>query len=286
VELESDFDGTNFGTLNLIESTIEDNYTCAVWGPWGKAVIDRSTISGNSGVSCGGVHVGSVEISNSTISGNTYNRDGIYGGKCEMGSGVDAAAVQISNSTIVGNGPTDDLSYGLSVILRFPRQPGEPPPDPRFICLTRAGEPVIVENSIIGSCANPAGVVAPSGGGNLESPGDTCLFTQPTDQVNVSTAQLNLDVLADNGGPTDTHDLLPGSFAIDAIPSTTVVCPSIDQRHAARPFDGDNDGMANCDSGAVEMPEPNHTATMLAGAVLLALLYRRRARDLRRASRC
>jgi len=241
VELESDFDGANFGTLNLIESTIEDNYTCAVWGPWGKAVIDRSTISGNSGEWCGGVHVYSVEISNSTISGNTY----LYGG-CEMGSGVDAGAMQISNSTIVGNGPTDDLSYGLSELFRFPRQPGEPPPDPPSICITHPDVPVIVENSIIGSCVNLAGVVAPSGGGNVESPGDTCLFNHQTDQVNVSALDLGLDVLADNGGATKTHALLPGSAAIDA---GTPDCPppATDQRGVDRPQG------ATCDIGAVEL---------------------------------
>jgi hypothetical protein len=35
VILESDLVGSIFGTLNLIESAIEDNSTCAVWGPLG-----------------------------------------------------------------------------------------------------------------------------------------------------------------------------------------------------------------------------------------------------------
>ena len=42
----------------------------------------------------------------------------------------------------------------------------------------------------------------------------------------------NLDVLADNGGPTQTHALLGGSLAIDA--GTTTGAPTVDQRIFAR----------------------------------------------------
>jgi hypothetical protein len=88
-------------------------------------------------------------------------------------------------------------------------------------------------------------------------------------------ADAMLGPLQDNGGPTETHDLLPGSPAIDA--GDSAGCPAADQRGEARPFDGDYDGVSDCDIGAVEyVPEPHHAATMIAGAVFLALLYRRR----------
>nr|BBJ47930.1 hypothetical protein SAVMC3_05590 [Streptomyces avermitilis] len=48
--------------------------------------------------------------------------------------------------------------------------------------------------------------------------------------------------LADNGGPTDTTALLPGSPALDAADG----CPATDQRGVARP-----QGTA-CDIGAYE----------------------------------
>jgi hypothetical protein len=246
VVLDADPLGINFGTLNLIESAIEDNSTCAVWGPFGEAVIDRSTISGNSGEFCGGVYVRSVEILNSTISGNTHLGEicSLFGGA----SGVEAASVLISHSTIVGNaGVFDevDLSYGLLQKTRLPKPCPDCPPVPP-LCVILAGEPVIVENSIIGSCVHLTNVVAPSGGGNVESPGDTCLFDDPTDQVNVSALDLGLDVLADNGGATKTHALLPGSAAIDA---GTPDCPppSTDQRGVTRPQG------AACDIGAFEL---------------------------------
>jgi hypothetical protein len=55
-----------------------------------------------------------------------------------------------------------------------------------------------------------------------------------------------LDVLADNGGATETHALLPGSAAIDAGHPT--FCPVDDQRWADRPIGPD------CDIGAYEAP--------------------------------
>jgi hypothetical protein len=53
-----------------------------------------------------------------------------------------------------------------------------------------------------------------------------------------------LGPLDDNGGPTQTHALLPGSPAIDA--GDNAFCPVTDQRGAARD--------ASCDTGAFEFP--------------------------------
>jgi hypothetical protein len=59
-----------------------------------------------------------------------------------------------------------------------------------------------------------------------------------------------LAALADNGGPTWTHALLPGSPAIDA--GNNTAAPSTDQRGNRRPRDGDGDGVAVVDVGAFE----------------------------------
>jgi hypothetical protein len=63
-----------------------------------------------------------------------------------------------------------------------------------------------------------------------------------------------LGPLQDNGGPTETHALLPGSPAIDAGDDST--CLTADQRGVARPLDGDGDGTAVCDIGAYEFELP------------------------------
>ena len=56
-------------------------------------------------------------------------------------------------------------------------------------------------------------------------------------------AELRLDGLTDNGGPTQTHALLPESPAIDAAAGS---CPDTDQRNAPRPIG------PGCDVGAYE----------------------------------
>ena len=91
-------------------------------------------------------------------------------------------------------------------------------------------------------------------GHNIESPGNTCGFDQATDQVSITAEQLALGPLADNGGPTMTHALLPGSFAIDQIPAVdcgdAAGAPlTTDQRGEPRPETGDS----MCDVGAFEV---------------------------------
>src|SRR5262249_6350091 len=78
---------------------------------------------------------------------------------------------------------------------------------------------VNIKNSIVanstsgGDCANFGTWSAT--GANFTTNGACPGFTQ------VTPAQLKLGPLADNGGPTQTHALLPGSVAIDAAPDCT-----------------------------------------------------------------
>ena len=96
---------------------------------------------------------------------------------------------------------------------------------------------------------------------------DSCGFTEPSDLV---VNHVRLSPLQDNAGPTETHDLLPGSPAIDA---GSVDCPppATDQRGVARPQG------AACDIGAVEyLPEPRGSWALIAGVGLLAFFYQRK----------
>jgi hypothetical protein len=88
-------------------------------------------------------------------------------------------------------------------------------------------------------------------GNNIET-GDSCSLTGPNDRPNTAP---RLGPLQNNGGPTDTHALLPGSPAIDA--GASAACPATDQRGVARPLDGNGDGTTACDVGAFELVDPS-----------------------------
>ncbi|MDQ3796077.1 MAG: hypothetical protein M3294_00480, partial [Pseudomonadota bacterium] len=64
-------------------------------------------------------------------------------------------------------------------------------------------------------------------------------------------AILNTSV-ANNGGPTQTHALVAGSPAIDAVTDGTCPPPDTDQRGVSRPQDGNGDGGPACDIGSYE----------------------------------
>jgi hypothetical protein len=82
-------------------------------------------------------------------------------------------------------------------------------------------------------------------GGNIESPGDSCVLTGTGDQPSVAPGDLAIGALADNGGPTETMALAAGSVAIDA--GLAPSCEPTDQRGVLRP-------QANgCDVGAYEV---------------------------------
>jgi hypothetical protein len=191
---------------------------------------------------------GTVDIRNSTVRGFILN----------------VGTLNLTNSTVVGipRSPGEEkLAYSGELSVRCL---GSPP------LRISAGQVTLVNSIIDGYCTlgqiidpsqfppecslpdpfPPNGTIT-SGGGNIASfantlTPNTCLLNEPTDQVEVSEAALNLDELADNSGPTETYALLSGSVAIDA--AVLADCPLTDQRGAPRP---EVDGTA-CDSGAFE----------------------------------
>jgi hypothetical protein len=94
-----------------------------------------------------------------------------------------------------------------------------------------------------------------SGGGTLHAPGGACRVRAGSGDI--ATAAAGLAALADNGGYTRAHALLPDSVAIDsALPAA---CATVDQRGRACPLDGNGDGQAVCDIGAFEFADPIFT---------------------------
>lgn len=209
------------GLVQLTASTVSGNQAEEDGGgvdtSGGPVVLTNSTISGNRAVESGGginTSSGTILAANSTISDNFAYDDG--GGISKSSS---TGNIDLTNVTIAYNG-----AAGLAGGLSF------------------SGNAVAVNTIIANSTsgADCSGALT-SGNNNLDSDGSCSLATQ---------AVLDLGPLQDNGGPTFTHALLPGSPAIDSGDDT--VCPATDQRGATRPEDGDSDTVAVCDVGAFE----------------------------------
>lgn len=213
------------GTANIRDTTFERNagiFGGAISVSNGPANIANSTFSENSAIefdwrppgddAVGGAisNYGELTIRNSTISANTAINEG--------GGVYNSGEMYISNCTITDNGsPTGGGIFDL-------------------------GGVVTVTNSIIAANAggNCSGAII-SNDYNIDSD-NTCDLTQPNDQANIDPM---LDSLADNGGPTWTHALSPGSLAINTGNCSGGIITK-DQRGVTRP-----QGYA-CDIGAYE----------------------------------
>jgi hypothetical protein len=251
------------GTLTLTDSTVSGNvayYLLAGGGilNQGTATLINTTVSGNDVTNGGGGGIrnypsGIMTLTNSTVSGN----DGDFA----PGGIRNAGILTLTNSTVSGNHNRYDGGSADGIQSDSLGQIGQ----------TQATNSIIAANGTtkygIENCSGPF----VSNGHNLSD--DTTCF--PAAGADLVVADAMLAPLADNGGPTDTHDLLPGSPAIDA-GSPGCPPPDADQRGVARPQGAD------CDIGAVEfVPEPEGWLMLVAGAAFLGLLYRRRARRLR-----
>jgi hypothetical protein len=209
----------------------------------GGMTITRSTISGNSTMGDGGGiwNLGTMQINDSTINGNIC---------CKIlfstGGGIaNSATMNINNSTISGN--THPGITNLQGILTVSNSTISANKGGILVNLgTAALQNTIVANNSGGNCFNSV----TSNGYNLSSDG-SCDFDGPADLNNTNPM---LGPLQNNGGPTQTMALLPGSPAIDAGNPTGCTdnlghLLKTDQRGDPRPNIEDSGG---CDMGAYE----------------------------------
>ncbi|MEJ2605570.1 MAG: choice-of-anchor Q domain-containing protein, partial [Anaerolineales bacterium] len=205
------------GFMTIDDSSFFSNQASRGGAIYNKTEMDvhTTTIANNTAYSGGGIQSsGSIlYISNSTLSGNSLIS---APGPDEQGSAIihDSGRLNVGSATITGNSASAN----------------------RPAVYVQSGWGVGVGNSIVamnigGDCDfSSSSVMYSIGGDNIDSDGSCTGFTITDDPL--------LGPLADNGGPTQTHALLPGSPAID----TSTLCPHpTDQRGVTRPQGSDYD---------------------------------------------
>ena len=195
-------------------------------GPPSTVNINRCLISGNSAVNGGAIYNGgTVAVLTSTISGNSSSGSG--GAIMNQGNLFNPSPPITLTDTTVTNNRSNSDNVGGEVGGGIFRMSG----------------PVTLHNTIVagnfrgGSPSTTAddfsGAVDLSSSFNLIGPGGSGGLVNGTNNNQVGVADALLGPLADNGGPTQTHALLPGSPAIDAGNSSFTT----DQRGQPRPID-------------------------------------------------
>ena len=241
---------SGIATLTLTNSTLSGNSAYSgggifnsMFGGGAAVTISNSTISGNSADFGGGIKSGGggpngpsafVTISNSTISGNSAgNGGGIYNSP----SPRSRAEVGVNNSTISDNSTTGNgggiYNHGFLELTSTILNAGS------------SGQNIFNDAGAVSSLGY--NVSSDDGGGYLMATGD---------QINTDPM---LGPLQDNGGPTFTHVLLPGSSAINAGDPGFSPPPFFDQRGPG--FDRVVNGRVDIGSFEVQGPTPTPTAT-------------------------
>jgi hypothetical protein len=276
----------NEGTVTLTDSTISENSVDeggqggGIYND-GTATVSDSTISGNSvwngGHGAGIDNEGSLTVSNSTIAANSL--PGAGGGQ---GGGIyNDSSATVVDSTISGNSAENDGQGGgiynnsAAPPLKLLQSVGSLSNADAIsqICLACNQAAGTTMTTLAGDIiATPAG--APAGGEcaggdftdagyNVDDDG-SCGLSDTSDSDN-STIDGYLVSLADNGGPTETIALLPGTVDdpdpaqavipvnFTAVGQTTPSCSQPDQRGFGR---GEP-----CDMGAYALTEQAITSS-------------------------
>ena len=228
-----------YGHLTLNRVAIQDSYAQSFGGGFykgsGTLNVNYSTISGNSAGNSGGgfsANYPTTSLINTTISGNTANGSG--------GGFYARTTINVFNSTISGNTANSigggawiskQNGYFTNSIIANNLAPSMS----EIACTAQSNgaSSVTANDSLI------EGSYACTGGGTF------------TGSNNILGQDPKLGPLTNNGGPTQTLALLPGSPAIDSGNNGT--CETTDQRGQSRPYDGDKNGSAICDMGAFEV---------------------------------
>ena len=263
---------SNSGTLTLNSVTVRDNYANYNGGGIsnsGSVTLNNSTVRNNTAnggdelldqpaYGGGGIfNSNSVTLRGSTVNGNkTTKLDG--GGLYNYQGVAFVANTTFSGNTASGWGGGVISNSGKTILNHVTLTGNSAAAGGGIYNLTAdSTRTIVLASTIIANspsgynCAQFAGSQdVQSGDYNLSDDNSFNTFCAGGFQaLDLSNANAKLGPLANNGGFTLTHLPLPGSAAIDAIPSGKNGCNTMvdpDQRGIARPQG------ATCDIGAVE----------------------------------
>ena len=266
------------GTLTVTNSVISENGQSerggGVSADGATVTVSNSTISGNeAGNAGGGISATNTQLTvmNGTISGNSSPGNACGVQDTGVGGGIECdgnGTLTLINSTIGDN----SASFNGGGIWNNAQNNGLTIQDSTFsgnTCdsgvgaiynsgVTQIGDTILNAGAAGGTIFNDGGTVT-SLGYNLASDNGGGVLTGPGDQINTDPM---LGPLRDNGGPTFTHALLPGSPAIDAGDPNFTPPPFFDQRGSRyrRVFNGRIDvGSFEVQPSPVPTPRPRPT---------------------------
>ncbi len=191
------------GTLLVSNCTFSKNTASAATGGgvinyFGSLTVSNSTFSSNSATEGGGIYNdnGTLTVNNSTLSGNSTDASANSGGGIYVNAATNSSFVALNGDIVVGNVNT----YAVTA------------PD------DIAG--------LVGLYSTDNLIGTGGSGGLIDGENDN--------QVAVSVADVGLGPLANNGGPTQTFAIGPGSLAIGSGVTQTIA--TTDQRGIPRPI--------------------------------------------------
>jgi uncharacterized repeat protein (TIGR01451 family)/CSLREA domain-containing protein len=268
--------GANFSATNSIFNNNTGSGAGAISNAQ-SALITNTTISGNiaSGLmfgAAGGIvnsNIGNLVLTTSTLSTNTASSatGNIAGGILNQQSGV----ITLGNATLSDNsgagtgGGTNSVGGIFNANQASLTNVTVANNSGSVSSMFNTGGALTVKNTIFASSslANCNAAIT-NGNNNLQFPDTTC-------GPSFISGNPNLGPLQNNGGPTQTRDLLAGSLALETADTATCAgapVSNLDQRGFNRP----NPSATQCDMGAVESPQRQSPAVQTAtqGAILTA----------------
>jgi len=249
------YNSSSLGTLTVSNTTFSNNSANDGGGieNAGTVTVSDSTFSKNSaGGDGGGIYnLDTLTVSNSTFSGNSA---GTQGGGINNGGTLTVGNSTFSNNSAHGYGggivnssngqvAVSDSTFSANSVT----SPSSPPGGGGIYAGTAVslnGDIVSGNVGIFAGTTTPddvGGFVGLSSSDNLIGTGGSggLIDGENGNQVGVSVANVGLGALGDNGGPTQTFAIGPGSFAIGS--GITETTATTDQRGVARPINQPSD---------------------------------------------